>query len=37
LGLHNAFEPRLHPVGHPNVIEASGNEGDAPAIGPAPR
>jgi glycerol uptake facilitator-like aquaporin len=24
LGLHNLFEPRLHPAGHPNVIEASG-------------
>lgn len=24
LGLHRAFEPRLHPKGHPNVIEASG-------------
>jgi glycerol uptake facilitator-like aquaporin len=25
LAIHNAFEPRLHPVGHPNVIEASGS------------
>jgi glycerol uptake facilitator-like aquaporin len=24
LALHHLFEPRLHPVGHPNVIEASG-------------
>lgn len=24
LGIHNFFEPRLHPKGHPNVIEASG-------------
>ena len=24
LAIHNAFEPRLHPAGHPNVIEASG-------------
>ena len=24
LALHRAFEPRLHPQGHPNVIEASG-------------
>jgi glycerol uptake facilitator-like aquaporin len=31
LALHNAFEPRLHPAGHPNVIEASGvAESDAP-------
>lgn len=29
LAIHNAFEPRLHPAGHPNVIEASGSaEGD---------
>jgi glycerol uptake facilitator-like aquaporin len=29
--VHNAFEPRLHPAGHPNVIEASGvTEGDTP-------
>ena len=28
--LHKAFEPRLHPAGHPNVIEASG---DATASG----
>ena len=25
LVIHNAFEPRLHPTGHPNVIEASGD------------
>jgi glycerol uptake facilitator-like aquaporin len=37
LGLHNAFEPRMHPAGHPNVIEASGLEGDAPSAKPAPR
>ncbi|SDE24457.1 Glycerol uptake facilitator (Major Intrinsic Protein Family) [Variovorax sp. CF079] len=24
LAIHNAFEPRLHPAGHPNVIESSG-------------
>ncbi|HEV8691447.1 MAG TPA: MIP/aquaporin family protein [Ideonella sp.] len=24
LAIHSAFEPRLHPAGHPNVIEASG-------------
>jgi glycerol uptake facilitator-like aquaporin len=24
LAIHNAFEPRRHPTGHPNVIEASG-------------
>lgn len=24
LAVHNLFEPRLHPAGHPNVIEASG-------------
>ena len=23
LAVHNAFEPRLHPAGHPNVIESS--------------
>lgn len=27
LAIHNAFEPRLHPAGHPNVIEASGAPG----------
>jgi glycerol uptake facilitator-like aquaporin len=37
LALHNALEPWRHLAGHPNVIEACGNEGDAPAIGPAPR
>lgn len=25
--IHRAFEPRLHPAGHPNLIEASGDEG----------
>ena len=25
-GIHRAFEPRLHPPGHPNLIEASGDE-----------
>ena len=25
--IHHAFEPRLHPAGHPNLIEASGDEG----------
>lgn len=30
LAIHNAFEPQLHPAGHPNVIEASGAaEGEA--------
>jgi glycerol uptake facilitator-like aquaporin len=24
LAIHNVLEPRLHPSGHPNVIEASG-------------
>ena len=24
LAIHTAFEPRLHPAGHPNIIEASG-------------
>lgn len=28
LAIHSAFEPRLHPAGHPNVIEASGTAGD---------
>ncbi|HEX5683220.1 MAG TPA: MIP/aquaporin family protein [Ideonella sp.] len=28
LALHHLFEPRLHPAGHPNVIEASGAEGE---------
>jgi len=27
--IHNAFEPRLHPVGHPNVIESSGQQEQA--------
>jgi len=31
LGLHNAFEPRRHPAGHPNVIEASGAVETPPA------
>lgn len=26
LAVHNAFEPRLHPAGHPNVIESSGEQ-----------
>ncbi|CAN7615022.1 aquaporin family protein [Variovorax sp. LjRoot290] len=26
LAVHNAFEPRLHPAGHPNVIESSGQQ-----------
>jgi glycerol uptake facilitator-like aquaporin len=26
LAIHRAFEPRLHPTGHPNVIEASGDD-----------
>jgi glycerol uptake facilitator-like aquaporin len=28
LVVHNAFEPRLHPAGHPNVIESSGQPQD---------
>ena len=32
LAIHRAFEPRIHPAGHPNVIEASG---DAPPDLPA--
>jgi len=28
LSLHDLFEPRLHPTGHPNVIEASGADGE---------
>jgi glycerol uptake facilitator-like aquaporin len=28
LAIHDAFEPRLHPQGHPNVIEASGSVDD---------
>jgi glycerol uptake facilitator-like aquaporin len=28
LAVHNAFEPRLHPAGHPNVIESSGQPQD---------
>lgn len=31
LAVHRAFEPRLHPQGHPNVIEASGAAAQAPA------
>ena len=30
LALHQAFEPRLHPAGHPNVIEASGEQQPVP-------
>lgn len=26
LAIHNAFEPRLYPAGHPNVIKASGDD-----------
>ncbi|ODV13040.1 MAG: glycerol uptake facilitator [Rubrivivax sp. SCN 70-15] len=37
LAIHNALEPRKYPAGHPNVIEASGNEGDSHAAKPAPR
>jgi glycerol uptake facilitator-like aquaporin len=38
LAIHNAFERRLHPAGHPNVIEASGNaEGDPSAAETSPR
>ena len=37
LVIHNAFEPRLHPAGHPNVIEASGGEQDCASVAPAPR
>lgn len=29
--IHNQFEPRLHPAGHPNLIEASGEPGQPPA------
>jgi len=28
LAIHNVLEPRLHPSGHPNVIEASGTGAD---------
>ena len=28
LAIHNLLEPRLHPAGHPNVIEASGESDD---------
>ncbi len=32
LAIHVAFEPRIHPAGHPNVIEASGDAAsDLPA------
>ena len=34
LAIHNALEPRLHPSGHPNVIEASGSSAD-PGTGAA--
>ncbi|UZD55308.1 aquaporin [Caldimonas aquatica] len=38
LAIHNAFEARLHPAGHPNVIEASGTaEGDTRSARAAPR
>jgi glycerol uptake facilitator-like aquaporin len=38
LAIHNAFEPRLHPAGHPNVIETSGAaESNAPSAEPARR
>jgi glycerol uptake facilitator-like aquaporin len=30
LALHAALEPRRHPAGHPNVIEASGQQDTAP-------
>jgi glycerol uptake facilitator-like aquaporin len=30
LAIHNAFEPHLHPAGHPNVIEASGTPDGEP-------
>jgi len=30
LALHNILEPRLHPAGHPNVIEASGSRDGEP-------
>ncbi len=26
LGIHTALEPRLHPAGHPNIIESSGRQ-----------
>ena len=31
LAIHRGFEPRLHPQGHPNVIEASGTAPEPPA------
>lgn len=31
LGIHRFFEPRLHPTGHPNVIEASGEAEGTPS------
>jgi glycerol uptake facilitator-like aquaporin len=38
LAIHNAFEPRLHPAGHPNLIEASGAvEADNTPAHTAPR
>ncbi len=38
LAIHNTFEPRLHPAGHPNVIETSGAaESNAPSAEPARR
>ncbi len=37
LTIHNLFEPRLHPAGHPNVIEASGSSEGDPSAQPSPR
>ncbi len=37
LALHHLFEPRLHPAGHPNVIEASGSPAGDPPAQPSPR
>jgi len=34
LAIHHALEPRRHPLGHPNVIEASGSPAAAPAPSP---
>jgi glycerol uptake facilitator-like aquaporin len=36
LAIHNALEPRRHPGGHPNVIEASGASSAADADGASP-
>jgi glycerol uptake facilitator-like aquaporin len=30
VAVHNAFEPRRHPAGHPNIIEASGDSSPLP-------